>query len=159
MRRFWSKVDVRGPAECWDWQAALFTNGYGAFRFMARQVKAHRMAYELMCGPIPKGLQVNHHCDDKRCVNPAHLYVGDQKQNRQDAVIRGRTAKGLQNGMHTHPESRPRGENNGNHKLSDQQRADMRAAYAKGDVSMSQLGRQYGITKPSVAYVVGRVEA
>lgn len=75
MERFWSKVDRSGgPAACWPWTAYVDkAHGYGVFMVHPRQVKAHRMAYELAVGPIPEGLFIDHLCRNRSCVNPAHL--------------------------------------------------------------------------------------
>lgn len=76
--RFWSKVDRRGPDECWPWTAGQNGYGYGYFnvdvtRAGHRCAAAHRVAYELLIGPIPDGLTLDHLCLNKLCVNPAHL--------------------------------------------------------------------------------------
>lgn len=150
--RFWSKVEK--TTGCWNWIAGLFDNGYGLFRSGNRLVRAHRFAWELANGAIPPGMQVNHHCDNKRCVNPEHLYVGDQKQNRADAVRRHRTATGLKNGMYTHPESRRTGELHVHSKLTDRQRDTIREEYASGCANMRQLGKRYGVAKQTIWHVV-----
>jgi HNH endonuclease len=79
--RFWSKVDRRGERECWVWLAK--TNGrYGYFHLgRGRLVGAHRVAYELMVGPIPPGFVVHHVCRATRCVNPRHLRADTQSAN------------------------------------------------------------------------------
>lgn len=70
--RFWSKV-AKSP-DCWLWTAGLDSKGYGQFRVNTeRKVVAHRFAYELLVGPVPEGLQLDHLCRVRRCVNPAHL--------------------------------------------------------------------------------------
>lgn len=74
--RFWHKVDVRGPEECWEWKASLDTDGYGMFRHRKpfdRMYGAHRYAYENLIGPIPDGLQLDHLYRNHKCVNPRHL--------------------------------------------------------------------------------------
>ena len=70
--RFWAKV--RRTDSCWLWTAGLANGGYGAFN-IARgvTVKAHRFAYESLVGPIPAGMQIDHLCRVRRCVNPEHL--------------------------------------------------------------------------------------
>ena len=70
--RFWAKVDKSG--DCWLWTAAVDPRGYGAFGGPNhRRVFAHRVAYELLKGPIPQGLELDHLCRQPSCVNPDHL--------------------------------------------------------------------------------------
>lgn len=99
--RFWSKVDQRGPDECWDWQAALNHHGYGVYRFGGRNHLAHRMAYELIVGPIPPGKQLDHvrarGCHGRACCNPAHLEPITHRENQ----LRGDGPGGL-NARKTH---------------------------------------------------------
>ena len=84
MQRFWDKVKVGEPDECWLWLAATHENGYGAFQFRKRKtVKAHRMAYWLVNDEWPRLLR--HLCHNKRCVNPAHLTPGDARDNWVDS--------------------------------------------------------------------------
>lgn len=73
--RFWSKVDQRGPSECWIWTASLQLKrgGYGQFRIGRTIRRAHIVAYELLVGPVPQGLVLDHICRTPACVNPAHL--------------------------------------------------------------------------------------
>jgi hypothetical protein len=69
--RFWAKVvEIDG---CWVWQSTRFDNGYGGFTVGKRLVRAHRFAYEQMVGEIPDGLQLDHLCRNRLCVNPDHL--------------------------------------------------------------------------------------
>lgn len=91
--RFWSKVDRGAPDDCWPWLRAISQDGYGRFVVSLdpqRVVGAHRVAFELTAGAIPHGMNVLHHCDNPRCVNPAHLYAGTQAQNVADMMRRGR---------------------------------------------------------------------
>lgn len=71
--RFWAKVDKRGPNECWPWVGTIHPEGYGYFSMHSRGHRSHRVAYELLVGPIPEGLQLDHLCRNRACVNPAHL--------------------------------------------------------------------------------------
>ena len=87
--RFWNKVDFSG--ECWNWTASTDTKGYGKFGIMKHKlVQSHRMAWRLSRGPIPEGQFVLHRCDNRRCVRPAHLYLGTQFDNMRDCAVRGR---------------------------------------------------------------------
>ena len=89
--RFWSKVDQRGPDDCWEWRAARMWKGYGHFG-VARDlvVRAHRFAWEVSRGPIPNGAMVLHRCDNPACCNPAHLFLGTARDNTDDMVAKGR---------------------------------------------------------------------
>ena len=79
--RFWSKVDIGAPDECWPWLASKDPQGYGNFHLGGRIVKAHRMAYELLIGCIPRGLTIDHLCRVHNCVNPHHLESVTNKVN------------------------------------------------------------------------------
>jgi hypothetical protein len=91
--RFWSRVAVGAPYECWPWTArARHTFGYGHFTTDdRRQYGAHRYAYELTNGPVPDGLQVMHSCDNPPCCNPAHLSAGTAADNLRDMRDRRRS--------------------------------------------------------------------
>lgn len=93
--RFWSRVDVREDNECWLWLGYTNAFGHGQFSLYTKAKYAHRVAFIIANGDIPKGLQVNHHCDTPACVNPNHLYTGTQQDNMNDKVRRGRGNKGV----------------------------------------------------------------
>lgn len=75
--RFWANVDTDGPGGCWLWTGTRVPDGYGSISWMGRPAFAHRVAYELLVGPIPHGLHIDHvrarGCTHRACVNPAHL--------------------------------------------------------------------------------------
>lgn len=77
---FWSKVERRSGSECWLWSGGLL-RGYGRFYIRRKYVGAHRFAYELLVGPIPDGLTLDHLCRVRACVNPAHLEPVTTREN------------------------------------------------------------------------------
>lgn len=70
--RYWDNVDIPGPTECWPWKASL-NQGYGQFWLEGTTKRAHRLAYEVLIGPIPAGLTLDHLCRNRACCNPTHL--------------------------------------------------------------------------------------
>ena len=79
--------------ECWNWSGSKDSSGYGKLGTGKNILSAHRVAYTLYKGAIPAGLHVLHTCNNPACVNPAHLYAGTQKQNKQDSVRQNRHHK------------------------------------------------------------------
>jgi HNH endonuclease len=155
--RFAVKVDKSGGVDaCWSWTGSLATNGYGKVRpgGSDAQVYAHRVAWELVNGPLPEGGHVLHRCDNPPCVNPAHLVLGNQRANNDDRIVKGRTARGGASGRTRHPERYPKGEQWSFAKLTDAQVAAIRVAWDAGGVSQAGLGRLYGVNQSTIHRIV-----
>lgn len=100
---FWRKVAKGKPSDCWEWTGAFKRGGlpYGRVTVSNKRCgvalieKAHRLSWRLHNGPIPAGMQVLHRCDNARCVNPRHLWLGTNADNHADKIAKGRHMPGV----------------------------------------------------------------
>lgn len=152
--RFWAKVDKNGPVPeacpelgpCWLWIGALFTgSGYGQFWLRNRNRRAHVVSYEWANGSTD-GQQVQHLCNVRICVRPAHLTTGTPAQNTAYAVQHGRMASGERHWLRKGPDTRrhARGERNGTAKLTEADVRTIKQQRAAG-VTRKAIAAQYGI--------------
>lgn len=108
--RFKEKIDTNQNTECWLWTGAKQSDGYGVVGHENKIYLAHRKIYEILVGKIPEGLELDHKCRNRSCVNPAHLEPVTHKEN----VLRGKSPS-AKNSIKTHC-------NNG-HKFTDENTA------------------------------------
>lgn len=91
---FWSKIDIRGPEECWPWKASSSRGGYGYVRIKGGAYAASRIAFRLYYGSDPHPCHILHRCDNPKCTNPNCFFLGQHLENSRDAKRKGRTAFG-----------------------------------------------------------------
>lgn len=99
LQRLLALADVRGPDECWVWQGSLNKDGYGNFRYHGKTDKAHRASFIEHGGVLLPGQSVRHTCDNRPCINPAHLEAGSHQDNMLDRSLRGRSSGGRKLGV------------------------------------------------------------
>ena len=130
--RFWKAVDTCDPTLCWEWLGKRDREGYGVFRYLLKEYRAHRVAYGLMMqgGKLPP--VVMHTCDNPACCNPAHLRGGNQSQNMQDKVRKDRQA---------------RGSNNGRAKLTEKEVKSIKWFLFWNHESWAEIARRYKVSK------------
>jgi len=136
------------PNDCWPWRLSHYRNGYGQLTLEDNPYKkllAHRVAFELALGPIPDGKLVLHRCDNRSCCNPAHLFLGTQKDNIDDMILKGRASRGPQLRGEAHPRC----------KFNDATIANARAAVAAGETQRA-VAKRYGISKGYITQIIKR---
>lgn len=138
---FWNKVQKTDG--CWIWRGSLHDWGYGHLRHGGKDFKAHRVAWALINGPIPEGMEVLHSCDNPPCVNPSHLFLGTQQDNIDDMMQKGHYTRHA-----------AFGEANGSSKLTETQVSEI--LQAKGQTS-SILASKYAVS-PSLIKQIRRRE-
>jgi hypothetical protein len=133
---------TRHEGGCWEWQGARSDTGYGSF-YDGRAYSTHRYSWLIHFGPVPAGLAVLHHCDNRACVRPDHLWVGTKSENSRDMAAKGRERVPFL-----------RGERHGEAKLTDAAVRDIRTS----DQSGLALAARYGVS-PSLVSLVRRRKA
>lgn len=138
---------------CWEWIGAIKNNGYGVFTMKDgddwKNFYAHRISWNINFGEIPRGLLVCHFCDNRKCVNPRHLFIGTEKDNSQDAARKGRCC------MQAHPEKRPIGEKNGGCKITEALVPTIRELRKEGYL-IRELVQEFDLSKSQIKRIINR---
>ena len=133
---------VEKTDSCWNWTGVI-NRRYGSFRRFLdgkwKMYKAHRYAYEYYKGEIPKGMFVCHSCDNPKCVNPEHLWLGTQKENIQDMIQKGRNSFGIRE-YHNN--------------LTFEIATKIRKAYNDGMTKYAELAKLFNTSKPQICRVI-----
>jgi hypothetical protein len=144
--RFWKYVTKYPWPDCWVWTGALRENGYGQFNIKRYPYKAHRVSYAIYANrhglEFDETLGVLHDCDNPRCVNPIHLFLGTQADNMADAAAKGRVRGKVSPG-----------ESNGQAKLTEQKVREARFLHDAG-MSFHELARRYEVNRKTITQAV-----
>lgn len=144
--RLLSKIKINEETGCWEWTGGISSGyGYGNMCVGGHGVKqmTHRIAYTVFKGEIPEGLLVLHKCDNGRCCNPDHLFLGTQKDNVQDCIRKGRRIVG----------KRLKGETNPNSKITEDDVREIR----KSKLCLRELSEIYGVSICIISKVKRRI--
>lgn len=128
--RFWEKVDKSG--DCWLWTGCVNSYGYGRINIKKKIIKAHRVSWGLLFGPIPKGLCILHKCDNPPCVNPDHLFLGTLSDNTKDMIAKGR---------------------GGNVKLFPNQVREIQRRFKAGEIG-TILAKEFGVNQGAISKII-----
>lgn len=142
--RFWSKVDIRGPEECWNWIPGK-SSKYGQFWYQGKNYGAHVFS-AILSGKFVDGKIICHSCDNPRCVNPAHLFSGTYSDNTQDMLVKKRFQNASGSKSHLS-------------KLSDEQVSRIKETYTKGKrgCGVRVLAKKHGVRPYAVWCIVNEV--
>lgn len=136
----WEYASVRSEDECWPWVGVVLRNGYGQFYTGGKTLLAHRAVYQLTHGAVPGDLLVCHRCDNRSCVNPAHLFLGTPADNSRDMAAKGRAAAGERSGVN---------------KVTDADVLEIRRLAAAGH-RQRDIAARFGIAQGNVGFIVRR---
>lgn len=141
IERFWARVQCAD--KCWRWVGHIHSQtGYGSFSFRGRGYRAHRLSLMIHGHIVPGDKDACHHCDNRWCVNPDHLYVGTRKQNMADCTERRRHNK-------------PKGETHWGARLSADDVRSIRALHVAGQ-SQAEIGARFSVHPSTISRIVRR---
>lgn len=172
---FWERVKISDEnfyngTPCWEWTLCLY-RGYGRYNISGRKQLCHRISWTLVNGEILDGLYVLHHCDNPKCVNTEHLFLGTALDNVRDKINKGRDryASGDDAGARKHPErykwkenhlfrTNPdkilRGERNGGSKLKTKDIEKIKELYATGEYTQQEIGNIFKISNQHISSIL-----
>lgn len=136
--KFWK--NVLKTNKCWIWKRSVDRDGYGLYK-LSNEVRAHRIAWVLNNGSIPRGKCVLHRCDNPTCVKPMHLWIGTTQDNSKDMTNKGRST---------------RGSRNGNSKLIEKDVIEIRELYSSGKLSQEHIARKFRMKQPQICQIILR---
>ena len=146
---FWGFVSGRGLDDCWLWTGYKRGQGYGLFNVGGVPELVHRVAWTVINGPIPElfeGLPacICHKCDNPPCCNPAHLFLGNNKTNQKDSVVKGR---------HIYSQFRQKGENNSFALLTEFQVKEIKQLLEEGGLSQEKIAARFGVSQLTISCI------
>lgn len=145
---FWARV--KKSRGCWEWQGTCNSTGYGNVSWHSKMYTAHRIAAWLSglvdspaAPTIPQGAHVLHKCDNRKCCNPKHFFIGSYSDNQRDAYAKKRRAQ-------------PKGERHANATLTDRQATEIRTAYSVHGLTQRELANKFGVSQTTISLIIRR---
>jgi hypothetical protein len=137
------RVRIDETTGCWEWLGCVQANGYGRIRLGDKTDYVHRHVYKTFYGPIPEGHEVCHKCDNRKCCNPLHLFLGTRDDNMKDAMRKGRLSSGMAHAVLVF------GEKAGMAKLNWEKVKVIRESKEKN----ASLARKFGVSKSTIGLI------
>lgn len=166
LRRFNAKINFEGELpdqsvssyvgldRCHVWTASKKDTGYGKFAFQGKTWLAHRVSWLINRGCIPLKTGVLHKCDNPACVNPSHLFLGNQSDNMKDSKTKGRNPRGASHWSVAKPDSIVRGVSSPWSKLTESEVLEIRSSYERGGVTCSDLAERFGVRELAIWKII-----
>lgn len=145
---FWNRVNKNSENGCWEWLGCKTQDGYGVIYFEGKRYYTHRLAWTITEGRIPDGLLVCHHCDNRICCNPSHLFVGTPKDNTHDMIKKGRCS------WIVHKERKPK-KVRSHRKLNPEKVILIRELFEDG-YSQTRIAGMFNVSCATVSQIVNR---
>jgi len=139
-RRFLNKIRIVPETGCWEWEAKLMQSGYGGFYIDGKTTTAHRAGWILFKGDVPKTIEVCHKCDNPKCVNPDHMFLGTHEENMKDAWRKERFSN----------RKIQRGEEVGTSKLTNNDVLEIRKLHSGDNKTMGEIAAIFDVTKGTI---------
>lgn len=137
----WKYIDKSNDNQCWDWLGCIHNSGYGMFMVNYKPYLSHRLIYEMTYGNITDNLLVCHKCDNRKCCNPLHLFLGTAHDNTVDMVNKNRC-------------NSPIGQRNGMNKLNNNEIKEIRLLYTSNNYTQKILSEIYSVSQSNISLIV-----
>ena len=133
--------NIKIKNSCWIWQKSCFHDGYGQTSLLGKKMRAHRLSYFLFMGVDPGKLYVCHHCDNPKCINPDHMFLGTYEENMQDCKNKNRMVKG---------------ERQVRSKLKQSQIIEIKEMVRNG-IYQKDIAKIYGVTQANISCIMRQI--
>ena len=145
------RVEANPSTGCWEWTLKLRPNGYARTTYKQQSFYAHRLSYQAFNELDIRGVELDvcHECDNRKCVNPEHLFLGSRQENMQDAQRKGRVASGVKHG------EKICGEKSGAAKLTEKQVVEILKRRSSGE-KIKSLAGAFGVDKTTISMIARR---
>jgi hypothetical protein len=143
--KFWTYVDKKSNNKCWEWKKSLTKTGYGKYWYNNKCHLSHRLAYIFAFGNIPQNKFVCHKCDNPKCCNPNHLFLGTPKQNTDD-MIRKQRQQNYSNVLY--------GENHPRAKLNNNDIKEIRFLHKNKLMKVKEIAKKFNISIPTLECII-----